>query len=88
MWPHTELYGRVHQLTNRSVFKLGLVVGPSRACGKVRVRPWSAAQRSFCGVQVEDLGNVAAVDAARLTARQRAVYQQARAASYLVKESA
>lgn len=39
-------------LGGRSVFKVGYVVGPSRKAGKTRVRPFSAAARSFCEITV------------------------------------
>jgi hypothetical protein len=39
-------------LGERSVFKVGYVVGPSRRTGKTRVRPFSAAARRFCEITV------------------------------------
>jgi hypothetical protein len=39
--------GRVVVLGDRSVFKLGIILGPSRVAGKARVCSWSDAARSW-----------------------------------------
>ena len=52
------LKGQLVRLTNRSVFKIGVVIGPSKVPGKIRVCPWQNASRSWSQPQAEDLANV------------------------------
>lgn len=57
--------GTIVSLGNRSVFKLGVVIGESRKPGKVRVRVWSYASRSWSNPTAERADSM--VDAATLT---------------------
>lgn len=45
--------GTIVSLGNRSVFKLGVVIGASRKPGKVRVRVWSYSARSWSNPKAE-----------------------------------
>lgn len=50
--------GQIVRLTNRSVFKIGLVIGPSKVPGKIRVCPWQNASRSWSEPQAESTAHV------------------------------
>lgn len=52
------LRGQIVRLANRGVFKIGVVIGPSRTPGKVRVCPWQNASRSWSQPQAEDVAHL------------------------------
>lgn len=57
--------GTIVSLGNRSVFKLGVVLGPSRKPGKVRVRVWSYSSKSWSNPKAESADSM--VDVSTLT---------------------
>lgn len=67
--------GRIVVLTDRAVFKIGIVLGESKIAGKVRIRPWSDAPRRWTAIQTiewtkcqdvsENLGHVPSGEATR-----------------------
>lgn len=67
--------GMLVRLANRSVFKIGVVIGPSRATGKIRVCPWQNASRSWSEPQAERTANVARIEVS--TPREYAVVRHA-----------
>lgn len=57
-----QLAGRVVVLTDRSVFKVGIVIGISKVAGKLRVRPWSNSPARWSATQVIESGRCQDVD--------------------------
>lgn len=55
------LKGQLVRLTNRNVFKIGLVIGPSKVPDKIRVCPWQNASRSWSEPQAESMDHVARI---------------------------
>lgn len=80
--------GRVVVLGGRNVFKLGIILGPSRATGKARVCSWSNQAKSWSTpftmhwVELHDLyGNMASTDDQQERTRRMAVARRASAAA-------
>jgi vacuolar-type H+-ATPase subunit F/Vma7 len=73
--PRSWKPGDICVLGERSVFKVGYVVGPSRKAGKTRVRPFSALARRFCEIIVvaDDVLSTLPKVADRTTNQQRTI---------------
>ncbi len=69
--------GQIVRLTDRVVFKIGVVVGPSQTGGKLRVSPWQNGSRSWSQPQAIDAKWVERIFPDALSARERAVIRRA-----------
>jgi hypothetical protein len=72
--------GQIVRLTDRSVFKLGVVIGKSLVIGKVRIASWQNASRSWSHPQAEDFEHLEKISLEALSSRERAVVRRAQKA--------
>lgn len=71
------LRGQLVRLANRGVFKLGVVLGPSKVPGKARICVWQNVSRSWSQPQAEDATWLDRIFPEMRTARERAVIRRA-----------
>jgi hypothetical protein len=71
------LRGQLVRLANRSMFKLGVVIGPSKAPGKVHICVWQNASRAWSQPQAEDAKWLDRLFPGMRTAREREVIRRA-----------
>lgn len=69
--------GQIVRLSDRTVFKIGVVVGPSTTNGKFRVAPWQNSSRTWSRPQAIDAKWIERIFASALSARERAVVKRA-----------
>jgi hypothetical protein len=74
------LKGQLVRLSNRGVFKIGLVIGPSKAPGKIRVCPWQNASRSWSQPQAEHTTSIHTMHEVDLSPREMGVVRRAQKA--------
>lgn len=72
--------GQLVRLADRRVFKLGVVVGPSKTPGKIRMCPWQNASRSWSKPQAEDAAHLEKIYLSAISPRERAVVRRAQKA--------
>ena len=59
------------------LFKVALVLGPSRVLGKQRVRVWLHASRRYTDASAVETGKLTPIDSRTLSKRHRKVYEAA-----------
>ena len=74
------LKGQIVRLAGRTVFKIGVVIGPSKAPGKARVVAWQNASRSWSRPSAEAVKSLDRIFLSTLSDRERVVVSRAQKA--------